>query len=45
VSLLAEVPSVIVPEEANILVNPSHADIFKISTKKQRRWSYDMRLG
>ena len=45
VNLLAEVPSVIVPEEANLLVNPSHADISQVSANKQRRWTYDMRLG
>jgi RES domain-containing protein len=43
-SLVAEVPSVIVPEELNILVNPSHADISKVVATKQRRWTYDMRL-
>jgi RES domain-containing protein len=43
-SLLAEVPSVIVPEEMNILVNPSNAEISKVVAAKQRRWTYDMRL-
>ncbi|MBM3556502.1 MAG: RES domain-containing protein [Alphaproteobacteria bacterium] len=38
------VPSVIVLEEVNYLINPKHADARKISTKKIRKWAYDMRL-
>lgn len=44
-SLLAEVPSVIVPEETNILVNPRHRDAKQLSAKKIRRWTYDPRLA
>jgi RES domain-containing protein len=44
-SLLAEVPSVVVPEETNIIVNPAHVDISRIAIKKRRRWTYDIRLG
>ncbi len=43
-SLLAEVPSVIVPEEANILINPKHADAAKVKAVKVRKWLYDLRL-
>lgn len=44
-SALAEVPSVIVPEEANLLLNPLHADADRISVRKVRPWRYDLRLG
>ncbi len=43
-SLIAEVPSVIVPEEANLLINPEHADAASLRITKVRRWSYDTRL-
>ena len=44
-SLIAEVPSVIVPEEANILINPRHHDAKRLRTRKVRRWTYDPRLA
>ena len=44
-SLLARVPSVIVPEEANVLVNPAHPDAAGAKAVKLRRWLYDARLG
>ncbi|UHL63259.1 RES family NAD+ phosphorylase [Paralcaligenes sp. KSB-10] len=43
-SLLLIVPSVIVPEEHNALLNPRHPDIAKITFKKIRQWHYDARL-
>lgn len=43
-SLILQVPSVIVPEEFNILINPAHADIKHISATKLRRFQYDARL-
>jgi RES domain-containing protein len=43
-TLLAEVPSVIVPEEHNILINPTHPDAAKLTGTKIRRWTYDQRL-
>lgn len=43
-SALLLVPSVIIPEERNILINPAHPDAIKIRTKKLRRWTYDARL-
>ncbi|QDQ29014.1 RES domain-containing protein [Chitinimonas arctica] len=38
------VPSVIVPDEHNILINPLHPDAARISATKLRRWLYDSRL-
>ncbi len=43
-SALLLVPSVIVPEELNVLMNPKHPDATKISAAKVRAWSYDGRL-
>lgn len=42
-SCLAEVPSVIVPEESNVLVNPRHPGAAAITVRKLRRWLYDPR--
>lgn len=44
-SLIAQVPSVIVPEEANILINPRHRDAKRLRTRKVRRWTYDPRFA
>lgn len=43
-SALLEVPSVIVPEEGNILVNPLHPDAKGITAAITRKWIYDARL-
>lgn len=43
-SALLVVPSVIVPEERNVLINPSHPDAARISAVKVRKWTYDGRL-
>lgn len=43
-TLLAEVPSVIVPEEHSILINPDHPDAAKLTAVKVRRWIYDQRI-
>jgi RES domain-containing protein len=43
--LLAEVPSVVVPEESNILINPAHASAAHLSVRKLRQWRYDLRLS
>ena len=40
---LLEVPSVIVPEDANVLINPAHADSAGVTATKVRRWTYDPR--
>lgn len=39
------VPSAIVPEESDVLINPGHADAARITAVKQRRWLYDPRLA
>lgn len=38
------VPSVIVPEEQNVLINPLHPLCQGITARKLRRWLYDPRL-
>jgi RES domain-containing protein len=43
-SLLAEVPSAIVPEECNILISPVHARAARLEVRKVRQWRYDLRL-
>ena len=43
-TLVAEVPSVIVPEEFNILINPRHSDAGTLRSEKIRKWTYDARL-
>ncbi len=43
-SALLIVPSVIVPEELNVLINPEHPDSARITAAKTRRWLYDQRL-
>lgn len=43
-SAILIVPSVIVGEEFNALINPSHPDAAQISANKIRRWFYDPRL-
>ena len=43
-SLLAEVPSVIVPEETNLLLNPRHPAHGELVAEIVRPWFYDARL-
>lgn len=43
-SALLVVPSAIIPEESNILINPAHADSAEIAATTLRRWIYDPRL-
>jgi RES domain-containing protein len=38
------VPSIVVPEEQNILINPAHPDAKAVTATKLRRWQYDPRL-
>ena len=42
--LLLRVPSVLVPEEFNVLVNPAHADASRVRVSGSRTFSYDLRL-
>ena len=43
-TLIAEVPSVVVPEEPNYLINPEHPEMSDVFVRKVRRWNYDPRL-
>jgi RES domain-containing protein len=43
-SALLVVPSVVVPQEHNVLINPAHADAAKITFEKMEKWRYDTRL-
>jgi len=43
-SALLLVPSVIVPEESNVLINPAHPDAKKITAQVERQYIYDPRL-
>ena len=42
--LLLRVPSVLVPEESNVLVNPMHPDAVRVRIIESRHFSYDVRL-
>jgi len=41
---LMYVPSIIVPEEQNVVINPAHPDSAKIRAVKVRKWTYDPRF-
>lgn len=43
-SLLLKVPSSIIPEEYNMLINPRHVDFNKVKTKQIRTFRFDTRL-
>ena len=43
-SAVLRVPSVIVPDEYNVLINPLHPDSKAITAVKIRKWLYDPRL-
>lgn len=43
-SAILRVPSVIVAEEENVLINPAHPNAGRITARKIRRWLYDPRL-
>jgi RES domain-containing protein len=43
-SAILEVPSVIVPEDRNFLINPAHPDAAAQMATKLRRFEYDRRL-
>jgi RES domain-containing protein len=38
------VPSVIVPDEFNVLISPAHPDTSQISVVKVKKWQYDRRM-
>jgi RES domain-containing protein len=39
------VPSVVVPEEVNVLVNPLHPSSASLTARKVRLWTYDPRVA
>jgi RES domain-containing protein len=43
-SAVLVIPSVIVPEEYCVLINPTHSDSTRLNAVKSRRWLYDPRL-
>ena len=43
-SCILEVPSAIVPDELNVLINPAHPDAVRIKAVKIRKWHYDARI-
>ena len=43
-SALLMVPSVIVPDELNVLINPLHSDAANFAGRKIGKWQYDPRL-
>jgi RES domain-containing protein len=44
-SAILLVPSIVVPEEQNILINPEHPDATLIKAIKVRKWLYDSRFN
>lgn len=44
VSAILEVPSIVVPEESNVLINPRHHNAAAITAISVRKWNYDLRL-
>lgn len=43
-SACLRVPSIVTPEESNVLLNPLHPDAGRIIATKLRKWLYDPRL-
>jgi len=43
-SALLLVPSVLVPDESNVLINPRHPDAVNIVAATVKRWRYDPRF-
>jgi len=41
---LLSVPSAIVPEQRNFLLNPVHPDAMHLRAKRERRFQFDLRL-
>jgi RES domain-containing protein len=44
-SALMAVPSIVVPEEFNVLINPQHPDARRLQAAMIRLWRYDQRLA
>ena len=43
-SAVLEIPSIVVPEEYNVLLNPNHARASGLTATVMRPWRYDLRL-
>jgi RES domain-containing protein len=43
-TLTLSVPSAIVPEESNVLINPAHEDAARVHVAAPRRFGFDPRL-
>jgi RES domain-containing protein len=43
-SLVLQVPSAVIPEETNVLINPNHREIKKIKLKNTEQFRFDSRL-
>lgn len=43
-TLLLEVPSIVVAEEFNVMINPKHADGGRVRAEVVRKWTYDPRF-
>jgi RES domain-containing protein len=43
-AMVLEVPSAVVPEESNVLLNARHPDMARVRAAKLRLWQYDGRL-
>ncbi len=43
-SLLLLVPSAVVPDEPNVLINPEHQDIVRFAIEDVRAFAFDQRL-
>ena len=44
-SAVLVIPSIVVPEECNVLLNPLHPDAASVTSTKVRRWTYDYRFA
>jgi RES domain-containing protein len=44
-NLILKVPSAIIPEEYNYLINPGHPDFKKVKIKRSRQFTFDKRLA
>jgi RES domain-containing protein len=43
-SLILRVPSALVPEEHNVIINPSHSEMARVTIKDVRAYAFDERL-
>ena len=43
-TLVLDVPSAIIPEERNVLINPRHPDASDVTVERERPFTFDPRL-